>query len=426
VTGGTVHVVGAGLAGLSAATRLAELGRVVRLYDSAKAAGGRCRSYHDATLDLTIDNGNHLLLSGNHSALAFVDRVGGRDALTIADEASFPFVDLSSGERWTLRPNRGRLPWWIFVAARRVPGTRTSEYLAPLGILRARTGTTIGEAMRCSGPLYRRLWQPVLLAALNTEPTESAAHLAAPILRETLGAGGEACRPVIATGGLSAAFVDPALDYLRARGATVRFGARLRAIEIADGKVAALSFGDDAVRLGPSDSVVLALPAWQAQELVPGLSAPDEHRGILNAHFRVAPPSNAPLLIGVVGGTTEWIFSYPDRISVTISAADRLFDTDREELARTIWAEIRTALRLSGDLPRWQIVKERRATFAATPAQDRKRPGGRTDLANLVLAGDWTATGLPSTIEGAIRSGEFAASLLQHGDGEISRSVSKA
>jgi hypothetical protein len=114
----------------------------------------------------------------------------------------------------------------------------------------------------------------------------------------------------------------------------------------------------------------------------------------------------------VVNGLTEWLFAYPDRLSVTISGADRLLDVAREDLGRRIWDEIVTLTGLAPELPSWQIVKEKRATFAATPAEAARRSGAVTAHRNLVLAGDWTATGLPSTIEGAIRSGTTAAHAL--------------
>ncbi|WP_298952322.1 hydroxysqualene dehydroxylase HpnE [uncultured Methylobacterium sp.] len=412
---GTVHVLGAGLAGLSAAVRLALAGRRVVVHEAAKQAGGRCRSYHDAALGLTIDNGNHLLLSGNRDALDFLALVGApKGALSGPDEAEFPFADLRTGERWTLRPNAGRLPWWVLAADRRVPGTRALDYLAPLGIFRgAGRAATIGDSMACEGVLWERLWHPVLLAALNTEPRDSDAGLAATILRETLGAGGRACRPLIAVEGLSTAFVDPALATLERAGASLRLGRRLRGLGLGEGRVERLDFSDGSETLGPDDAVVMALPAWVAADLVPGLDVPGEHRSIVNAHFAVAPPPGSPLLLGVIGGTTEWLFSYPDRFSVTVSGADRLLDVPREDLAATIWDEV---ARLSGQpgapLPRWQIVKEKRATFAATPAEAARRPGAATRYRNLALAGDWTATGLPSTIEGAIRSGARAAAHL--------------
>ncbi len=416
---GTVHVVGAGLAGLSAAVSLSAGGGKVVLHEAAKQAGGRCRSYYDPSLELTIDNGNHLLLSGNADALGFLREVGApSDALTGPDEAAFDFADLKTGQRWTLRPNAGRLPWWVLSPSRRVPGTRARDYLAPLGILRAASGKaegaggTIGETMECSGPLYERLWHPVLLAALNTEPRDSDVGLAARILRETLGAGGRACRPLVADQGLSYAFVDPALKTLQARGVAMRFGRRLRSLESEGGRVTSLLFSDGPETLGPGDSVVLALPPWVASELLPGVPAPQEFRSIVNAHFAMVPKPGSPLILGVVNSLTEWLFAYSDRYSVTISGADRLLDVPREELARQIWGEIATLGNLAPELPRWQIVKEKRATFAATPAEAARRAPARTQHANLVLAGDWTATGLPSTIEGAIRSGKTAAHVL--------------
>src|SRR5579863_5721018 len=133
---GTVHIIGAGLAGLSAAVRLTARGKTVAVHEATAFAGGRCRSYHDAAVGMTIDNGNHLLLSGNRAALEYLREVGAADRLIGPHEAEFQFVDLADGERWTLRLNSGRVPWWIFDASRRVPGTRALDYLALARLLR--------------------------------------------------------------------------------------------------------------------------------------------------------------------------------------------------------------------------------------------------------------------------------------------------
>ena len=122
---------------------------------------------------------------------------------------------------------------------------------------------------------------------------------------------------------------------------------------------------------------------------------------------------NAPWFVGVVGGTAEWVFRKREVLSVTVSAADRLVDTPAEEFAPLLWRDVAAAYELPSDpMPPCQIVKEKRATFAATPAQESRRPGAATRWTNLVLAGDWTQTGLPATIEGAIRSGFMAADRL--------------
>ena len=229
------------------------------------------------------------------------------------------------------------------------------------------------------------------------------------MLRETVARGGQAMRPLIAEPTLAAAFVDPATEWLAGRGSPVSLGRRLRAIGFEHDRIATLDWSSGKQAVGRDEAVVLAVPPWIATGLVPDLEAPDAFHAIVNAHFDFVAPPNAPPMLGLLGGTAEWVFAFPDRLSVTVSAADRLVDTDREALARTFWAEICAALSIDAPLPRWQIVKEKRATFAATSEQNAKRPPVGTRWSNLFLAGDWIDTGLPATIEGALRSGESAA-----------------
>jgi len=408
----TVHIIGAGLAGLSAALKLSRSGERVVVHEATAFAGGRCRSYHDASVGMTIDNGNHLLLSGNRAALDYLRDLGAAQCLIGPAAAEFPFVDLASRERWTLRFNDGRVPWWIFDSTRRAPGTRAFDYAALLRLLWPPANKTVGDIIACKGALYWRLVEPLLLAALNIDPRHGSAKLASAVIRETLAAGGRACRPLIARDGLSATLIEPALAMLQQRGAAVRFEHQLRAFRFGTKRVDALDFGAETIALAEADGVILAVPPYAAAALVRGLNVPTEFRAIVNAHFRIEPPADQPPILGVLNGTVEWLFAFPGRLSVTISARDRLIDTPREELAKTIWAEVASVTGLPAELPPWQIVRERRATFAATPAQDLKRPGAETAWRNLLLAGDWTNTGLPATIEGAIRSGNRAAELI--------------
>jgi squalene-associated FAD-dependent desaturase len=407
----TAHVIGAGLAGLSAAVALAKGGVTVQVSEAAAQGGGRCRSYFDPQLGTVIDNGNHLVMSGNHAIYEYLRIIGAEDRLTGPKTAEFDFVDLQTQDRWRLRPNPGPLPWWVASPARRVPGTKTADYLGLAGLLRPKAGARVDQAITCHGPVWRRLMEPFLLAALNTEPSEGSAILAAAVVHETLAKGGKAYRPRVADPTLSAAFVDPALAYLQAHGGAVTLGRRLKSIVFDGQQIVRLVFTDGETPVAPEEWVIFAAPPWVAQELIPGLRAPDEFRAIVNGHFKIAPPAGAPAIIGVIGGTVEWIFTFEDRVSVTISGADRLVDLDRRVLAERIWAEVGTVLGLPPALPAWQIVKEKRATFAATVKQDEKRPPAKTAWRNLILAGDWTQTGLPSTIEGAVRSGFKAADL---------------
>jgi squalene-associated FAD-dependent desaturase len=411
----TTHIIGAGLAGLCAAMRLAEAGRRVALYEAAGQAGGRCRSYYDAGFGAVIDNGNHLLLSGNDAAMSYLRLAGGADRLEVPPRAEFAFADFATGERWTLKIDEGRWPKWLFDPARRVPGTKPSDYLSAIRLMWAGHRKKVTDIIRAEGALYRRLWEPLFLAALNTDPREGSARLAGAIMRNTLAKGGAACRPLVAEG-LSAAFIEPALAYIEARGGAIAFGRRLREIVFEGARASALDFSDGRIGVGEEDAVILAVPPWVAQTLVPGLEAPGDFRAIVNAHYRVAVPPDVPKILGVINGTIEWVFAFPGRLSITISGADRLTGRPREELAAQLWREVSGVTGLSAGLPPWQIVNEKRATFAASPEQDAKRPGAKTHWRNLFLAGDWIQTGLPATIEGAIRSGERAARLSMRGN----------
>lgn len=410
---GAVHIVGAGLAGLSAAVSLAGRGRRVTLYEASAQAGGRCRSYHDARLEHRIDNGNHLLLSGNAATMRYLDAIGARDALIGPARAAFPFLDVRSGQRWSLRPGPGRIPWWLLDKARQVPGAPAWRYLSALRLAFAGPRSTVRESVGKSGVLFERLWEPLAVAVLNTSAEEGAARLLWPVLRETFARGEAACRPLVARRGLSDAFVEPALTMLRGNGARIHFKSRLRVIDYAGNRAQRLDFGSGATVLDGGDRVILAVPPAVAAGLVPGLEAPDQSRPIINVHFRLPGPVRlAPeiLFLGLVGGTAQWLFVRDEIASITISAGADLIAEPAEALAARTWRDVAKALKADPhDLPRYRVVKEKRATIAQTPAQIRLRPKTQCGYRNLFLAGDWIDTGLPATIESAVRSGENAA-----------------
>lgn len=411
-----VHVVGAGLAGLAAALALSRRGHAVTVHEAAVQAGGRCRSHFDRTLGCRIDNGNHLLLSGNRAALAYLRETGAADSLVGPPDAAFRFRDLADGRSWTVRPNRGRLGWWILVPGRRVPETGPLDYLAALRLLTARPDATV-MAVLGPGAMMERFWRPLTVAALNAEPEVASAGLLRSLLLETFGRGGQACRPLVARDGLGPSFVDPALATLARRGVAIGYGRRLRALSRDGRRVAALDFGDGGtIGLGPQDGVVLAVPAPAAADLLPDLTVPRGSSAIVNAHFRLAAPARLPggaSLIGLVNGTAQWLFVRDDVVSVTVSAADALAQRLQDDLLAALWRDVaRTLGTPDAPQPVGRIVKERRATFLQTPSEVARRPGTATNWRNLALAGDWVDTGLPATIEGAIRSGNAAAELL--------------
>ena len=417
----TVHIIGAGMAGLGAAVALTQAGRAVAVWEAAPRAGGRCRSYHDTRLGCVIDNGNHLVLSGNTAVQSYLAAIGAADRLVGPAAACVPFRDDRNGRRWAVRPNCGRVPWWLLVPNRAVPGFGLRDLRAAMRLLHAGPDATLGQILP-AGRSYAAFWEPLVLAVMNAPVAEAAARPMARVVRETFGRGGAACRPLVARRSLADTFVNPAVDWLQTHGARVSTGRRLRGVERdPDGRVRTLRLdGADPVTLGTDDRVILAVPPAAARDLAPELAVPEDDAPIVNVHFRFDRPLPLPCpdvpLIGLVGTTAQWAFVRDDLISVTVSAADALVDAAADRIVACIWPEIARAFTLDPtETPPVRVVKERRATFRQTPANQYRRPAWDTLGRHLLLAGDWTDTGLPATIEGSLRSGKQAAAMVSTG-----------
>ncbi|MDX2104542.1 MAG: hydroxysqualene dehydroxylase HpnE [Alphaproteobacteria bacterium] len=403
----TVAVIGAGLAGLAAALDLAEAGVAVQVFETSPHAGGRCRSWHDPDLGL-IDNGAHILLTSNHTAMAWLARLGTAGLMQPVAAGGFVFRDLADGARWTVRPDRGP---WVFDAKRRTADVGAWSHLSGLlRLLLAGRTATVTEVLRRQPLALRRLWQPLCVAALNTPPDLASARMFA---RTLMRAFATPPVPLLASQSLDAALVAPAVERLRALGGVVRTGCRVQRLIRQDARVTALVTAEGEV---PVTAVVLAAPPEAAAELMPGLVVPTASAAIVNLHARLPEGvrlSEGPML-GLIGGTAEWLFQRGSLLTVTVSAADRLLALSRAEIAALVWRDCEVVL--GCPLPAaHRVIKERRATILATPAGLSQRPSvDATGLSNARLAGDWTATPVPATIEGALISGARAArSLLQ-------------
>ncbi|MGK7867478.1 hydroxysqualene dehydroxylase [Falsiroseomonas sp. E2-1-a20] len=401
----TIHVIGAGVAGLAAALALARAGQRVALHEATPAPGGRARALPDGT-----DNGTHALLGANRAALRFLTAIGARDAWVEPEPLGLPVLDLEEGtaRRVALSP----LGWGD--AARRPDGLSLGGLFALLRLAIPGPDRSVAAAFAAHPRLLRALVEPLTVAALNTPVEEASARLLGAVLRRLGGKG--AARLLVARQGLGPDLVAPALATLGCHGASLRAGARLRALVQAEGRVTALDFGDTIIALLPGDAVVLAVPPWEAARLLPGLPVPQRHAPILNVHFNRVEEGPVRFL-GLLGGLSQWVLVRPTGVSVTVSAADAAVGLTDAEAAARIWPEVRQAalrFRLPGAWPEApspaRAVRERRAT----PRHGLNPPPAppRRPLANLVLAGDWTLAALPATIEAAVRSGEAAAAVL--------------
>jgi hypothetical protein len=389
----TIHIVGAGLAGLSCALAAADRGHQVVLHEAAKQAGGRCRSWLEPTLDRVIDNGTHMVVGANQAVFGYLRRIGAGHSLT-AGPAAFPMLDLANGTLWTATP--AKLIGSILASTWRLP--RNDD--VPIG-------AALGKSRN-----YHRFWDPLALAVMNTPADQASALVFRRVLARTLWRGQRASQPFLAGHSLTDSFVTPAVAALAEAGVSIKLNHPLRNLERHQRGVCRLSFDDGAIEIGDNDRVVVAASWAVARNFVdevPELPASP----IVNAHFRLAETPAAPAggFLGLLGGTGQWLFVRDDVVSITVSGAGDVIDLDNDVLRDRLWRDATRALGLKLEPLAARIIKEKRATLFHTPEIEKLRPAPRV-AENLLLAGDWTATGLPCTLEGALTSGRIAADLI--------------
>ena len=402
----TVHVIGAGIAGLAAALRMAQSGLTVRLYEATGQAGGRCRSLNDPALGVTVDTGIHLITGDFDDFRAFLAAAEAPPLRPLPSEIC-GFVDCADGRQWRLVPGAGRVPWWLLDPRRWTPGTGLADLITMIRIAVAGPATGLADLRPPHGLAHRRFWQPFCVAALNTSPAEAAAGMLRPFLDMVLFGTAQRRALSVAAAGLTESFIAPALDRLAALGVVPAYRQTLRELAIVSGRIVGLRFTDGQVPLGRDDMVVLAVPPRIASRMVPGMERLPESP-IVAAHFLLprAVPRRFAILIAE---DPVWLL-VEDRMAVaTMGAAEHLMRVPKRELAERIWRAIARALDMPVALPPARVMKVRDGTYLHSPSSELAKPTADAGLANLRLAGDWTLPGLAANIDTAARSGHIAA-----------------
>jgi squalene-associated FAD-dependent desaturase len=399
----TVHVIGGGLAGLAAALECAHQGIKVALYEAAPDLGGRARTYFSNELNAHIDNGAHAVLGNNKSIQRYLGLCGSSDSITVFGANGLTFYDVRSHSTSKLK-----LPSVLWSSAHRPPGVSMLDLLAGLKLLTANAQSTAADALRASPQAVAALWEPLCISALNTPLAEASAASLGVILKQMALPGGLGAGLLLPKQSLTDTYIAPIQKWLQRRGVDIRRGAPLRQIAHSNGHVTNVVF-DDAAAFEADDVVILALPPWSPLLNEIGIpTAQFSYAPIVNGHFKLPRPV-APQFIGLIGGQGQWVLVRDGIASVTVSAADALNTQSPDAIAQTLWAEIAPLLKQPEGLPPFHVIKERRATLRHVPGLDAQRPATVTPLKNLFLAGDWTATGLPCTLESAVHSGFGAA-----------------
>ena len=431
VTAPRAVVVGGGWAGLAAAVELARRGHAPTLLESAPRLGGRARTV-DAPFG-PVDNGQHLLIGAYRDFLGLLATLGVPEERAVARRnLTLRMSDLAGADDTVLAVPSLPAPLHLAKALGTARGLGLGERLAAVRFtawLQKREfdidDTPLGPLLAARGQparVTRALWEPLCLATLNTPLALASARLFARVLQRTFTGHRSHCDLLLPRAPLGALLPEPAAAFLAAHGGEVRLGCRARGLRLHDGRVAGVVL-DDGGEV-PADHVVLALPPHAVAAVLadqPALADVRARAGRLDhqpictvyLHYPEAVAIDGGLR-GVLGGTTQWLVDRrdagsPGLVAAVVSADGPHMALDRDALAGRVAAE---AARI---FPHWPaprtslVIREKRATFASSAGVEALRPGCTTPVPGCWLAGDWTATGLPATLEGAVASGVQSA-----------------
>jgi hydroxysqualene dehydroxylase len=436
-------IIGGGFAGLAAATNLAAHGRQVLVLERRSFLGGRAYSFLDRVSGDVVDNGQHLMMGCYHSTLAFFDRIGSRNKLRFQKDATVAFLDDKGGASALRCPalpaplhllagiaGLRSVPWRdrisavrVGLAARRINGN-----------LMSLADTTVKEWLSQLGQselIQQRLWNPMAVATLNEQPDRASADMFVRVLHDGFLQSRSDSELVISKVGLSDLYVSDATSFIEEHGGTIRPGSDVEGIEFEPNRaVAVILRGGERLE---ARTVIAAIPPQSLAPLIPG-SLAQSWKGFRDLErFGNSPIVSINLwyerqvtdreFVGLLDSPIDWVFNKNaicvtkgprQHLALVISAAHAVSRLTREQLVDLARHEMERFFPAARETPLVHslVVREHGATISHTPGVARLRPPQTTPIENFLVAGDWTDTGLPATIESAVRSGDKCAELI--------------
>jgi squalene-associated FAD-dependent desaturase len=433
-----VLIIGGGFAGLAVGVALAEAGRRVHLLEQKPHLGGRARSFRDPTTGSVVDNGQHILMGCYHATIRFLTTIGTLERIHFQPRLAVPFLE-RGGRVTRLECTDWPSPWHLLFGILRSASFSWKEKLEVLRLGKAlrsaqeSADAASGESVAMwlsrlgqSGSLQRNFWNLLCLAAMNEDPRIASACLFERVLRLALFTSPADSRLGIARVGFSDCYTAAASAYIEARGGRIETERGVKEVLIADGVCRGVEL-NDGQRL-EAVPVISAVPWHQlatllSEELLrsePFLAAALALRPapIISINLWFDTPVTELEFAGLRGTTIQWLFdksrilgTNDHHVSLVLSGAHEHVSRSKQEILAIAMEDLRELLPTvaKAKLLHWLVIKERFATFSPSPQATALRPPARTPVRGFFLAGDWTATDLPATIEGAVQSGYTAA-----------------
>ncbi|MCA0390105.1 MAG: hydroxysqualene dehydroxylase HpnE [Bacteroidetes bacterium] len=430
-------VVGAGLAGLSAAVELSLKDCKVDLFESTKKGGGRANSiphyFHSGTSsgqadEFIIDNGQHILMGCYRDTLSFLKKIGAMDKISVQERMSVRYVS-KGGKSYLLESGGLPYPLNLLQAILRYDYLTFRQKLKAIQFIQklrfvsdnSLSNLAVSEWLKRegqTGELYKGIWEILCVGAMNSPPEKTSALIFAKVLREIFLKGKNNSKIIVPKCGLSELFVDNAIKLIEEKGGSVNFGNPLESIDTVVGRVVSLKFRDRTIE--NPENTVLAIPHF-ALKKIDGISGvfPEiengemEYSSITTFHLKL---NNNPLnteFVALINSPVQWVFNHGDYITTVTSASTDWNAKEEPEIIKIVLSELENCLGIKpSTVTAHKMIKEKRATFVCGGKNLDYRLPSQTGLENLYLAGDWTDTGLPATIEGAVMSGKTAANLI--------------
>ena len=418
-----VIVIGGGFAGLSASVDLAENNFEVTLIEASPKLGGRAYSVEDPSFS-SFDNGQHIFMGCYDETLSFLEKIGSYSNLDIQESLSIPFVR-PGGNIYKLAAKRKFYPLNILHAILNYQALSLKERFKVIDFfldliccyscdLRERTVKQWLDCKRQSDNSVKSLWEIITVGALNTRTESASAEIFSEILKTIFFTGKGSSKIILSKVGLSELYCTPASDFITERGGKINLSERAIKFTTKDKRITGVI--SDKYEYRDFDAVLFAIPAYALEKISSetkcDISIPQlNYSPIVNVHFLLNKNPFTEKFYGLIGSEIHWVFNHGSYITAMTSAADNLIGLDVEKIYEFFTSELKKYFPIfhKENIISSKVIKEKRATFIPDVSSNEKRNSFKESIGGMFVAGDWTSTGLPSTVESAVSSGRRAA-----------------